>query len=102
MVIEGLKVTVDGAEVRELCVKRAAHHRERAAAYAEQITNMQNMAVEGMNYTNGDPVRALTEKKAEHEGQADELDFIAAHIAGGSYMLQREDLHRLGICKNRY
>lgn len=63
---------------------------------------MQNAAVEGMNYSGGDPMRALKDKQAEHEGQADEMDFIAAHIAGGSYMLQREDLHRLGICKARY
>ena len=101
--IEGLKVTIVGTELRDLCAKRADHHRERAKTYGEQIAMMEKNAVEGMNYTGGDPVRALTDKRTEHESQAGEMDFIAAHInVGENYLLDNQALVRLGICKSRY
>ncbi len=46
--IEGLKVTVKGSELRTIAEARAAHHTERAATYAEQIANFKAAAVEGM------------------------------------------------------
>ncbi len=96
--IEGLKVTIVGTELRDLCAKRADHHRERSKAYAEQIVSMERNKVEGMNYSGGDPMQALTDKKSQHDGEAGELDFIAEHLqATEQYLLGRDDLHKLGI-----
>jgi hypothetical protein len=101
--IEGLKVTIVGNELRELCAKRADHHRDRSKVYGEQIAMMEKNEVEGMNYTGGDPKRALADKQTEHESQAGEMDFIAAHlVADEQYLLDSQALVRLGIAKSRY
>lgn len=101
--IEGLKVTVSGVELAKLCVDRAKHHLERAEKYQLQITSMNADRIEGMSYTNGDPVKTLEDRKSTHESEAFELDFIARHIVESeTYLLQREDLVKLGITKSRY
>lgn len=101
--IQGLKVTVSGIELKELCEKRAAHHTERASVYTAQAESMEKNQIEGMNYSGGDPKRALLEKKMGHEADASELTFIAKHIRlDEEYLLDNTDLHKLGICKARY
>ncbi len=101
--IEGLKVTVEGSELGELCESRAVHHESRAETYAKQIVSMNEDKIEGMNYTNGDPVKTLEDRKSHHEGEAAELRFIAGHlVATEQYLLERSDLQKLGICKSRY
>lgn len=101
--IEGLRVTVSGVELRNLCKDRVIHHLERAEKYQQQIVSMKESAIEGMNYTNGDPVRALTDKCASHEAEAAELAFIADHLMmTETYLLGKEDLVKLGITKSRY
>jgi hypothetical protein len=101
--IEGLKITVDGRELADLCKLRAAHHRERAAKYAEQVKSMESDQIEGMNYTNGNPIQSLKDRQSTHEGEAGELDFIAAHlVVSESYLLGRDDLVKLGVTKSRY
>lgn len=101
--IEGLKVTVPGTELRGLCNKRADHHRARSKVYAEQIASMEKNEVEGMNYTGGDPKRALRDKLEQHESEAGEMDFIAGHLVDGEqYLLDQSALAKLGIAKSRY
>jgi hypothetical protein len=101
--IQGLKATIRGIELRQLCSARARHHRERAATYAQQKANMEAASIEGMNYTGGDPIKSLGDKLEQHEAEAGELEFLAAHLdADESYLLAREDLHKLGICKSRF
>ena len=96
--IEGLKVTIDGNELRELCAKRANHHRDRAEVYARQIQSMEESKIEGMQYTSSDPQKALNDKKAQHEFEAEELTFIADHLSiTEQYLLDREALYKLGI-----
>ena len=101
--IEGLKVTVSGDELRGLCTKRADHHRSRAKVYSQQVESMTVNEIEGMAYTNGDPRRALGDKRSQHENEAAELDFIAEHlVAAEDYLLDSAALQKLGICKSRY
>lgn len=101
--IEGLKVTVNGAELVLLCKDRALFHLGRAEKYQLQIMSMKQNAIEGMNYTNGDPVKALQDKCSCHESEALELQFIAEHlIPTEQYLLGRDDLVKLGITKSRY
>lgn len=101
--IEGLKVTVNGAELVLLCKDRALFHLGRAEKYQLQIMSMKQNAIEGMNYTNGDPVKALEDKRFGHEAEASELQFIADHLdICETYLLGRDDLVKLGITKSRY
>ena len=101
--IEGLKVTVEGAELRDLCESRAEYHKSRSDAYASQIESMKSRSIEGMSYTNGDPIKALEDRKNQHDCDYSEMNFIASHIdTAESYLLGREDLVKLGITKSRY
>lgn len=101
--IEGLKVTITGAELRELCLKRSDHHLQRVEAYAAQEASMSQNQIEGMSYSGGDPKKVLTEKRKQHEWEASELQFIATHLdPSEKYLLEGEDLIKLGICKSRY
>lgn len=101
--IEGIKVTIDGNELKELCESRAAHHRERAATYEQQASNMKEAQIEGMNYTNGNPINTLEDKQHRHANEADELKFIADHVAlEETYLLDTNDLNKLGITRSRY
>ncbi len=101
--IEGLKVTVVGTELKELCLKRAEHHKQRAGVYAAQATSMEENEIGAMNYSNGDPKRAIKDKQNQHENDSSELKFIADHlIADEQYLLERADLARIGIAQRGY
>jgi len=101
--IEGIKVTVLGDELRMLCLNRAEHHKQRVQAYTEQVANMESAAVEGMNYTNGNPVQALKDRIKSHAGDADEMEFIASHVKlQEEYLLDSSDLVKLGVARSKY
>lgn len=101
--IEGLKVTVNGAELRELCMKRVVHHRERAKVYESQRVSMEENEIGEMSYSNGDPKKVLKDKWTEHESEAAELEFIAEHlVTNENYLLDREALSKLGIARSRW
>lgn len=98
--VEGLKVTVKGGELIELCFKRAEYHRKRVAAYAKGEKALDENELEGMNYSGGDPKRALAERKKKHDDEAAEMEFIAGHLLpDDDYLLDRNDLMRLGIVR---
>lgn len=101
--IEGLKVTIEGTELKGLCEKRSIFHAERAEAYLRQVANLDLDGVEPMQYTGGDPKRALRDKGTEHENASAEMAFTAAHInVNETYILDRSDLATLGITRSRY
>lgn len=102
--IEGLKVTVQGKELKDLANTRAAHHEERASVYAAQIGSMEAARVEPVaGMSSGDPVAALKVKHAQHEADGRELRFIASHLnVSEVYLLNRDDLSRLGIVTSRW
>lgn len=98
--IEGLKVTVNGAELRDLCAKQAGFHEGRRATYASNAKNLADAEIEGMAYTNGDPKKALRDKETQHANCAAELHFIAEHIdTAETYLLDDAALRKLGITK---
>lgn len=101
--IEGLKVTVKGAELKELCFNRANHHAGRAAVYEGQVQAMVDNNIEATGNTGGDPIKALRDKQSQHACQCEELTFIAEHIdLTESYLLEDRDLQRLGIVSQRH
>jgi hypothetical protein len=100
---EGLKVTIKGAELRELCLERVEHHSQRSLVYVDQIASMEANEIEGMNYSGGDPKQQLIERREHHGAEASELQFIGDHLnLTEDYLLDRGDLQKLGICKGRY
>jgi hypothetical protein len=100
--IEGLKVSIPTDDLRALCLQRADHHRDRAVTYAEQVRNLTAAEVEEMDYTNGDPIRALRDKQAEHEDQERELRFTARYLKDNEeYLLDDAALRQLGVVKGR-
>lgn len=106
--IEGLKVTVQGAEVAELALKQAAFHSTRAAFYGKQVAMYadQQAGNPGMQYmsSNQDPKAAATQKQTEHAEKASHLEFVAAHIKPSEeYLLDNQALATLGVLKsNRF
>ena len=100
--IEGLKVTIKGTELQKLCRERAAYHEGRVTIYMKQLSDMDRAEIESTNLSGGDPKRALKDKQNDHECQISELRFIADHlIATEEYLLDREDLEKIGIVKRR-
>lgn len=102
-VIEGLKVTVAGAEVAELATKQANFHSGRAAFYSKQVELYAGVqdGSPGVQYTSHqDPKAAALQKQEEHQHKADHLTFIAAHIkADAEYLLDNSALATLGVVK---
>lgn len=98
--IEGLKVTIDGVELRSLCIQQADFHKSRASTYAEQSRNLEGAEIEGMHYSGGDPKKALKDKQAEHENKHRELMFIADHLKlDEEYLLDRSALAEIGVIR---
>lgn len=98
--IEGLNITIKGTELKQLCLKQAEHHRERATIYGEQLASMEKAAIEGMNYSSGDPKRTVKEKQEEHLADAGEMDFIAAHVnEKEEFLLSTGDLKKIGVVR---
>jgi len=61
---------------------------------------MEKNEIEGMHYSGGDPRRSLKNKLEEHESEAGEMDFIAAHLnLAEQYLLDSMALSRLGITR---
>lgn len=109
-VIEGLKVTVVGAEVADLAKKqaafyagRAAFHAGRAAFYGKQVelyAGVQEGAPGIQHTSHQDPKAAALQKQTEHQQKADHLSFIAAHVkADAEYLLDNAALLTLGVLK---
>lgn len=98
--IEGLKVTIAAAELKELCEQAAVHHRNRSKAYEQQMDRMANDSIERSDHSSVDPFRQIKEKRDSHDGLSAELEFIAAHLnPKETYLLDRHDLAKLGIAK---
>ena len=99
--IEGLKVTVKGTELRELCIKQADFHRERAGFYAEKVQALAGIPSNAAHgYSGQDPKQQIQAKLDEHQNATRELVFISDHlVTGEDYLLAATDLQRLGIVR---
>ena len=94
--IEGLKLCIPAQDLRELLLAAAAHHNERATAYRTQVENLKQAQIEGMNYSNGNPVETLTERMDEHEDAEAEMTFLAKYVREGEeYLLDRSEVAEL-------
>lgn len=97
--INGLQVTISGEEAKQLCLKQAEFHAQKARTYKAQAETMAQVGVEMSHYSN-DPKRAMFDKVAQHQNSASELMFIAEHLdLSETYRLDRSALITLGIAR---
>lgn len=101
--IEGLKICIPANDLRDLLLASAAYHADRVATYRTQVENLKQAQIEGMNYTNGNPVETLTERMDEHEDAETEMTFLAKYVREGEeYLLDREEVAELGTGGKRH
>ena len=101
--IEGLKVTVSGVELRKLCNAEVNRQLSRVETYRQQLANFEHAKVEAAQFTGGDPIRALKDKLHDHENSAKEMEFVAEHLVPTeTYLLDWAALHKLGIVSKQY
>jgi hypothetical protein len=96
--IEGLKLDFSGEELREHLSKKCLHHKERADFYQKQADALVAGNAETMQYTGGDPVKALRDKAITHQQRCDMFKLLHDHTsAGETYRLEDKDLTRLEL-----
>ena len=99
--IEGLKFDVSYQEMQVHLEAKEAHHRERAAFYADKAAALEKGGAEAAQFSGGDPVRALRDSQTKHVHRADLFDFLRRHlIAGETYRLTEADLVVLEFISN--
>lgn len=94
--IEGLRFDVSASEMHNHLYEREKHHLDRVKFYKEQVSTLERGSAEGMNYSGGDPVRALKDKAAEHLRKASLCRFLLSHVVKDeTYRLSESDLSKL-------
>lgn len=94
--IEGLHFDIEFEEMREHLRAKARHHDGRRVFYERQVKQLQDGGAEAMQYSGGDPIKALGDKANSHEGRSVFFQFLADHlIEGETYRLKEADLRTL-------
>ena len=94
--IEGLKVTVTGEELKALCRRRASQHMDNA-----ELCDADAKRHRSNNLTI--PAAKAEEKAEWHRGNVEEMNFIAEHVyITEEYRLNRADMQILGIVRNQW
>ena len=94
--IEGLHFDIPADELESHLNDRHGHHTGRVETYAKQIKDFEDNKIEGMAYTNGDPIKAMKDKKAEHDSLVAKYAFLRDHvITGETYRLSEDDLRKI-------
>lgn len=88
--IDGLKLTMSGGELREQLEARISWHRGRVVDYARELER-QDVVDESIEIRL--PEHIVAHMRDEHESRADTLTLIRDHvIEGETYLLGQEDL----------
>lgn len=87
--IDGLKLTMSGGELRELLEARIGWHRGRALDYARELQRQDEDESVEIRL----PEHIVEHMRDEHESRADTLALIRDHLIEGElYLLGQEDL----------
>lgn len=101
--IEGLYFDIKFDEIRDHLRAKARHHDERRVFYESQANTLEEGKAEGMDYTGGDPIKALRDKATIHTNRSELFQFMADHlILGETYRLSESDLMTLEFVSRRY
>lgn len=104
--IEGIRIDVPGAEVKELFERKQRYHIERIETYKAELARQQLLAEEEttdkedskFGSSRRDPIADTKAKIEEHASGAVLATFLASHVVTSeTYRLAESDLHRLGI-----
>lgn len=96
--IEGIKLDFSGKELREHLMKKATHHGERNELYNSQADALTRGGAEAMQYTNGDPVKALRDKASQHQQRQEMFLLLHSHTnEQETYRPEDKDLTRLEL-----
>jgi hypothetical protein len=88
--IEGLKLTMPGEDIRRLLKERAQEHRDRADRWTRERARTKEDETEDEPLL---PDHMCVNEADEHEWRAEVLDFVAERIEHGEiYRLTRADL----------
>ena len=96
--IEGIKLDFSGKELRQHLMKKATHHGERKSFYTSQADALIRGNAEAMQYTGGDPVKALRDKALQHQQRQEMFLLLHSHTnEQETYRLEDKDLTRLEL-----
>lgn len=76
--IEGVKVSVSGKELKAHLEARSLYHKEQADAYSKRRTAMSSLQEE--RNVSGDPVGMFRAEEKAHSQKAQMFAFLAGHI----------------------
>lgn len=106
--IEGIKIDIASAELREHLLSRATHHGERADFYTNQVNNLsaglKSMGLEGEaeagaysnSITGGDPRQTLSRNADNHRNQQTYFKFLSDHIVyNETYRIDESEFRKL-------
>lgn len=107
--IEGLKIEVKSAELKEHLQGRAKFHDEKSKFYSQQLVEFKEAnknlpeELQTNNVSNRGPLMAMEGRVSTHKKTADLFKFLADHvIADEVYHLTEHDLQRIEITPNYY
>ena len=97
--IEGIKIELASAELREHLGGRAEHHRKKAESYEGQVVGLKEVADgDEVRFHSANVVDTLQNKVREHRSKAALFSFLAEHlIPDETYRLSENDLTRIEI-----
>lgn len=101
--IEGLLFDIKFEEMLEHLRAKARHHDERRVFYEKSAKTLEEGKAEGVDYTGGDPIKALRDKGQIHQNRSELFQFMADHLVEGeTYRLSESDLMALEFISRRY
>lgn len=95
--IEGLKITIKGIELKEYLLERVEYHNQKLERYREKIEGLEELQEQDA-HTSVDPVRDLRNHMEKHHSKATYFAFLAEHLnVQETYLLAESDMRRIEI-----
>lgn len=89
--IEGVKIDVEGTELREQLESRATYHAAKAEQYRQQIAGLGDLIQAGIQ--SNDPRQEMDRSAKSHLRKAQHFHFMATHVSeDATYRLAERDL----------
>jgi hypothetical protein len=98
--INGLKATVSGKDLKALLINRSDFHDKKAIEFGDQIRKKTSQG--GLSAIIDElGLQELNRHKKHHESEADLLSFVSSFVVEHeSYLLSCEELVRLGVSES--
>ena len=101
--IEGMKLDFTTKQLENHLLSRISHHEERTKFYCNQVTALRAGNAESQQYTNGDPIRSLSDSMRKHQNRQELFEVMLRHLVPDEvYRLDEDDLLKLEIMSRGY